>query len=302
MSSYAPQKVLDAIKVPHRLRMGLTRLRPEELWLDVDDALLDELGEKERLLAERHDEVFVELAESRPAQREIANTLLETLLRDYPDRYRRDADTLLIDGKAHAFSVADLVDDARAPLEVISRFAQEDLCVMERRGGRWCLSAGSVCFPTRWDLRSKLGLPLDAIHGPVPGYREVLAASVDRFFEGLVVGRTVWRSNWSLVDDPTLFQPRVHPANARQIDARNAGEKIWWRLERQTLHRFPGSDAVLFTIRVYQTPLRILRADKEAARALAGAIRTMPEALLRYKSIPPFRDAVVSYLERGEGK
>lgn len=298
MSSYPLHKVIESINVPHRLRMGLAVLRSDEPWFDVDESLGAELVEKDRLFSERRDDVFVELSSSRRAQHEIANTLAATLLRDYPKRYRRDGDTLVIDGGVGRAVLTETGEGSRPPLEVISRVLQEDLCVMERMGGRWCLSAASVCFPTRWDLRSKLGLPLDAIHDPVPGYRELLASSADRFFDGLAPGRTVWRSNWSLVDTPVLFQPRSHAGSkrAREIDAQNAGEKIWWRLERQTLHRFPESDAILFTIRVYQIELREFRGDREAAKALGDAIRTMPQDLQSYKAILGLRDAVLAYL------
>ena len=47
------------------------------------------------------------------------------------------------------------------PLDVASRLVQEDLIVMiEHRRRRMVFGAGSVCFPNRWDLRSKLGRSL----------------------------------------------------------------------------------------------------------------------------------------------
>ena len=38
---------------------------------------------------------------------------------------------------------------------------------MVERDGRLVFGAGSVCFPNRWDLRSKLGLTLADVHAPV---------------------------------------------------------------------------------------------------------------------------------------
>jgi hypothetical protein len=46
-------------------------------------------------------------------------------------------------------------------------------------------------------------MKLRDIHGPVPGYKEKLEKSMDRFFEKLEVGRVVRRSN---VSENAIFQ------------------------------------------------------------------------------------------------
>src|SRR6185295_19156177 len=107
----------------------------------------------------------------------------------------------------------------------------------ERNDAGWCLTAAAVCFPTRWDLPSKMGLPLATIHDPVPGYRARVVAPADRFFDALAPGPVFRRANWSLLDDPALFQPVARRGGGpnEAIDAHNAGDAIWFRVERQTL-------------------------------------------------------------------
>ena len=68
-------------------------------------------------------------------------------------------------------------------------------------------TAASLCFPSRWRLLDKIGKPLAAVHGPVPLYAERLAGPVDRFMRNLKPGHIASRLNWSLLDDPALFQP-----------------------------------------------------------------------------------------------
>ncbi len=276
--------------------MGLSVLHPDEPWIELDADLGTELREKARLFGEHHSQVYVELSRSLDAQREVRDTLAEYLCDRHPDQYSIQGECL---------RVAALDEDCvmegpgLSPLEAASRWIQEDLCIMEEWDGAWRLSAGSVCFPTRWDLPSKLGLPLSEIHTPVPGYQEKLAVSADRFFARLKTGRTVWRVNWSLTDIPDLFQPggggRV--TRVAEITSENAGDRVWLRVERQTLRRFPRSGAILFTIRVHRSRLRDLRADPGAAEHLAGSLRSMDPDLHRYKSLPVLHDAVTEYLQ-----
>ena len=54
---------------------------------------------------------------------------------------------------------------------------------------------------------------------------------------------------------------------------------------------------MLFTIRVFRTPLGALEGDAEQARAMAASLRSMSSDFLLYKSFPPIRDAVLAYLD-----
>jgi hypothetical protein len=123
---------------------------------------------------------------------------------------------------------------------------------------------------------------------------------MERFFHRLKTERPVWRINWTLLDNPTLFQPTGHGrlAHNAQITAQNAGDMLWLRMERQTLRRLPRSGDILFTIRVHVRPLHSLATRPERAATLAAAIRALPLAMQRYKSLPPFLDAVLAWLDQ----
>lgn len=281
---------------PYRMTMGLMALALPE-WLEIDDDLAADLAAKRRLLTERHDEVFVAEPGSHAAQHELLDVLVQHLLRHHGDIYARDGGRLTV---VPAGIGVDLSDDSLAPLDIAGRLVQEDLCLMQRDGDAWRLTAASVCFPTRWNLVSKLGQPLDVIHDPVPGFRDRLAGPVGRFFDHLTVERPVWRLNWSLIDDPALFQPAGHGRTAPNpaIDADNAGDKVWLRVECQTLRRLPQTGAVVFTIRIHRWPLKALAARPAAAADLKRAIETMPADMQRYKSMPALGGAVLGYLAR----
>lgn len=278
------------------MTLGLMPLDPAA-WILVDGDLAADLAEKERLLTERHAEVFAATEGSEPGSREVLHRLAAHLARHQPDLYRLDGSLLRRKADGRIF---DLATSSLHPLDLAGRLVQEDLCLMRPEGESWILAAASLCFPTRWRLADKIGRPLAPIHAPVPGFAATLGAPVERFFQRLGSGRSVWRANWGLIDDPALFQPTGHfrTDSAIGITAENVGEKLWLRVERQTLLRLPESGDILFTIRILREPLARTAALPARARRLAELIRTMTAELKAYKSITPFEPALLAYLDR----
>ncbi len=291
---YAPY----ATGVTDRLSMGLTPLDLKD-WIELDAHLTADLKEKERLLAERPHEVLAVLPEASLGSAEVLELLADHLPACFPDVYQRQGDRL---HNRAADCTWCLAQSTLHPLDLAGRLVQEDLCLMQRDAdsGHYRLVGASVCFPTRWRLTDKIGDTLGPIHAPVPGYEAQLSSTMDRFFTRLKIERPVWRVNWSIVDDPALYLPKGHGRrdHDQRVTAENAGEKLWLRMERQTLRRLPRTADVLFTIRIYVHPLHELAAQPERAAALAAAIRALPPALQAYKSVGPFREAILAWLDR----
>jgi len=289
--------VWDTVQVPHRLELGVRALEPGESWLELDADLESDLRMKRDLLRDRRGQVFVELPESRPAQHEVLAAVTETLVERFPQHYSRTSTGLRVEATGDEI---DLADSSRPPLELASCCVQEDLVVMQQRGGEWCLTAGSVCFPTRWDLAPLLGRPMHRIHGRVPGYRQELDADSNRFFDAMTEGTIFRRGNWSMMEDPSLFQPASGRRNqaSRDLNASNAGTEVWLRVEHQTLQRLPISAAILFTIRVHRTRLDAVARDAAAARSLVDSMESMRPAMRRYKALDRVRDVSVEYLRK----
>jgi dimethylamine monooxygenase subunit A len=278
---------------PWRLAMGIKALDAAE-WIEVDDRFAAQLAERRRLLSERPADVLAGLPESLPGQQELLCLLLEHLPERFPEHYRRTDGRIENRTTGESFAIAAWED---APLALAGRLVQEDLCLMQRGEAGYRLVAAVLCFPAHWRLSDKLGRPLDAIHGPVPGFAERLAATVDRFFASIQVARPVWRVNWSLVDAATLFRPPEHRGHPRPISAERAGSELWLRVERQTLRRLPGSGDVVFGIHTYVDPLGHAIDTPEAARALGARIREMPDDMAHYKSILPIREPLLAWLD-----
>ena len=280
---------------PYRMAMSLITV-PAAEWFELDARYVDDMAERRRLLAERHDDVFGVLPEAEDASREVLQRLVTHLTTQFPDWFAVEGNTLvnrLTDETWH------LADPPCHPLELAGRLVQEDLCIIHSDGEAPRFTAAVLCFPSRWRLHEKLGRPLTAVHGPVPFYAHRLAAPVDRFMAKVKPGHIASRLNWSVLDDPAMYQPggKWREATNAAVTPQNAGDTLYLRVERQTLTRLPQSGAVLFGIRVHSYPLATAITRPHGAARLAEAVRALPEETVRYKSLKAFGPALLAWLD-----
>jgi heme-dependent oxidative N-demethylase alpha subunit-like protein len=279
-----------------RLTMGLLPL-PAEAWIEIDGHFAADLAAKRTLLESRPGEVFAALPEAEAPASELLALLGRHLPQHHAASFRRDGDRLANLVTAEAW---DLAHPLLHPLDLAGRLVQEDLCLLLPQGEAYGLAGASLCSPNRWLLGEKIGQPLAVIHDPVPGYRATLQRPVDRFFARLTVEKPVWRLNWGITDDPEPFQP-VPRAQALAPTPDTAGQRLWLRVERQTLRRLAETSAVVFTIRTHITRLDAAIATAATAAELAAALREMPPATQAYKHIAPTRPALLAWLDRRAG-
>jgi hypothetical protein len=176
---------------------------------------------------------------------------------------------------------------------------QEDLCIIQQGDDGPIFTAAVLCFPSRWRLHEKIGKPLAAVHGPVPHYAEKLSAPVDRFMAKVKPGHIASRLNWSVLDSPAMFQPggKWRQQTDTAITPGNAGERLYLRVERQTLRRLPRSDAIVFGIRVHSYQMARAITTRTDAMRLAEAVRALPEATVHYKSLKVYGAALLAWLD-----
>lgn len=260
------------------LRMGTRQLggRP---WLVFDDARERELGLKADLLAGRHDEVFA--LESDGSGGEAVHAAEETLGLVTAELLAAD---LPVDPPA----------DGLHPLDVAGRLVQEDLCLLRPAAERWVLAGASLCFPSRWRLADKIGLPMAAVHGPVDGYEEVLARRVDTMLSRLGSAIAL-RRNWFVHPDGSLFQPD-RPSVEPVIPAARCRQELHLRSERQTLRTLPETGWVLFTIRIQQAPLARFLDDAGRRAGFARFLADAPAAIATHRGLSPAQSAELSTL------
>ncbi len=241
---------------PHRLftpqggdaeplfRIGLGPI-PVERWFEGGEA--NPAGRKDVVFASHPALCWGETDGSRPAQTEAAGMVADWL------------------GAS--------LDEDGAPLWLASRLVSDDLCLMEKRGGAWTLTAASLCAPSFFTAKEAVGLPLSGLHAPVPGFNDGLLTRVARIFDHLAVDAVLERRNWSVVNSNALFLPSSQPLRdwlAGQSPA-ETGPDLVVRRERQTLRRLPDTGGVLFSIRIWRESLIELLADPARRAAFAAA-------------------------------
>jgi hypothetical protein len=208
-------------------------------WLTADEAFAAQVALRRRLLAERRDTVL----QMEPGALEPAQELLRAVLQQlYPEAATHDgAQITALDGQP-------VVLDWQAPLASLCQLAQQDFCILQKRGDEHVLTGAILCFPASWSLSEKMSRPLIGIHVPVDSYDAQIAARVQRLFDGVQPGRPLWRHNALWYHDPALHQPRSSQAPRDHSRPDEAG---YMRSERQVLLRLPQSRAVVFAIHTY---------------------------------------------------
>ena len=260
-----------------RWRLGV---RPLDLadWIEFgadSDGPDGWLNDKLRVLAEQHDTAFAVLDGIESESTEVAAAIVDHLAEHTPERPRG-------------------LDPSLHPLEAASRLVPEDLVLMVQRDGQLVCGGGSVCFPNRWDLRSKLGLTMAEVHAPVARLNEQLEANVDQFLARLRPERPFWRLGWGIIDVADGYTPADDTGPVRP-EAPGPAE-MFVRVERETLRRFPQTGCVLFTIRTYIAPISSVAADVDGSAALGAALSAMPGGIREYKDLVELADRIAVML------
>lgn len=265
-----------------RWRLGVRPLDVHD-WIELGPDADAAIAAKPRLMQHYPDTVFAVLDDRvREESQEVATALLDHLRHRWPDRY----------GDA-------TIDRALEPLDAAARLVPEDLVLLVERDGRLVFGGGSVCFPNRWDLRSKLGLTMAGVHAPVDRLNDQLEVPIDGFFDRLTPERSFWRLGWGVLDTADWYIPLDGTAAPRPVAP--TPDAMFLRVERETLRRFPDTGCILFTIRTYVAPIVSATFSSEASARLASALTSMPHDVREYKDLASSADILAAELQRDCG-
>jgi len=213
---------------------GTKPCEPDD-WLRVDEAYAAQMAYRAQLLTDQPDAVLYETA----ATQDVGNEVLDETLILLPSLGFDVSESTVTCPDGRVVTI-----DRNAPLHTLGVLVQEDICVLEKKGSEHVLTAAVLCFPASWRLADKVNRPLTDIHVPVPEYDGNIAQRVQRLFDGVQVGRPLWRFNRLRYADPDLHQPVRQDPDA---------PRPYHRSERQCILRLPRTGAVVFTIHTYVT-------------------------------------------------
>ena len=277
-----------------------------EFAIDVDEHYIAECRERALVLAEEPLR-YQALPHMLSAQWDCLELIMESLSRDYPQHF-----TLSRTGNRwhwinrpleldQQFVFGDPSSLPHEPLDYATRQAQGDWVVMDQRDGDLWTEAGMVTTQADWSLDFDIGMTFKEWHGPVPLAHEMQVFDrALKYLLNLRLGAPVRRLNWTMTVHPRLdTSPENYPKwgqDRASVTAQNAGELVHLRVELQGLWRLPRSNAIVFGIRCYLISLADLATVPKWARRVHRVIKGLHPALVDYKGLTRYRDAVVEWL------
>lgn len=226
----------------------------------------------------------------------MLNELYEFLVQEYlPHRYPT---IFRLDFSAGA--VENLVTNEILPLIApadryetlrrINRNVEEDFLMLlpSPDCDGYSLQAFVWAYPVGFDPQSKLGIKLRDAHQRVPGYKEKLAPSMDRYFSKLEPGNFKYRVSWAIATNDNLCErgeyhlyPGQEPTET-DFDLENC----YVRCELQTLFALPNSGSRVLSVHLYLYPLQEIKdvgLGPEMAEAIDGLKHGNVPGFHRYK-------------------
>jgi Protein of unknown function (DUF3445) len=185
-------------KPKYHITMGLTNTTFSDL-IQIDSNYLSRLHLRTQIIHDHHSIAIQASPTITPAVNELYTWITNTYL---PTRFPTlfalsPSTTSLLNHATHLTLPLTPPQDPIKTLEILGKNLDEDILFLlpSSDGDGYVLRGYVTCFPSGFNTKEKFGLKLRDIHAPVPGYKEKLEKSMDRFFERLEVGKVVLRSN-----------------------------------------------------------------------------------------------------------
>ncbi|TVY37698.1 hypothetical protein LOCC1_G007258 [Lachnellula occidentalis] len=287
-----------SFKPKYHLTMGISNVSLSEL-IEMDHNYMSRMKLRKQIIEDHHDTVIQACPAITPALDELYTWLTGSYLPTrFPSMFKLSPTHLLNLVTSEPLPLQPPIDPIHT-LELLGKNLDDDfLLLLPCDGDQYELKGFITCFPSGFNTKDKFGMTLKDIHTPVPGYKEKLERSMDRFFSRLEVGRVVQRSNWAITTHGRLFA-----ASGTHLYEGEAPEPedidTFLRCERQLLHRLPKSKALVFSFKTYLYPLSDIKNEglgENLAQAIDGLKEGSVPAMHFYKRGVVWGDAVKAYL------
>lgn len=279
-----------------------------EHLFDVDEHYVAEMRDRAQVLAD--DPLRCQsLPHMELAGWDLLELIMESKARDYPQWFSLHKDgnrwhwinrPLQIEQK---FTFMDASTLPYGPMEYITRQTQGDFTLQDQRDDDLWIEAGMVTTQADWSLDFDIGMSFKQWHAPVPlAHQMHIFDRALKFLLKLQHGAPVRRFNWTMTVDPLLdTSPENYPKwgpDKTTMTAETIGRRQHLRVELQTLHRLPRSNAIAFPIRCYLISFDDLVTVPKWARRLHRVVRDIPDELATYKGFIRNKPLMLDYLAR----
>ena len=257
-----------------RLRLGLKPISFSE-WIQYEDDFSTRVLEKKNLIANQRKRVLDALPGSLDAQTELLALILNYLKKNKSYLFEVEDGHVVSLKENKTYTISDYKN---CPLELISYLVADDFCLLGKSGDDYRLVAASVCAPTWWELSEKIGKPLIEIHAPIANLEEKIGRMIRHFLTNLNTDDCYQRSNWFLFPsaDFCIFPNSFHLyEDISDLSVNNIEEKLFLRSERQTFIKLENTEHIAFGIKVYISPISVVKEYPSIAEDLNTALHTM---------------------------
>ena len=291
------------------MKMGVSPMKESDLVIEIDTHYQKETALKNSLLNQDHAYYFNKLQGTSAAEWEALEKITADLITYDPVNFSlyksgkewRWVNRLLNESQSFTFGIDTSLP--LSPLDWIGRQIQEDLVILDNKG---VVVAGQLCFPSGWSLNEKLGKQFIEVHAPLPAVTNPMISAANKLIERIPAGKPMSRNNWGFRFGDQLDLSSKHTASYRQKIREGLseptpeaiGQKIFLRVEHQTLTRLAYSDCILFTIHTHQSPLEEEVINRERAGVMLSFLKTVPPSLIEYKVMDLFYDKLIEYLTK----
>lgn len=287
--------------------MGTVPMRDTDFIVEADEHYDHEIQLKRKLLAEDHDYYYQSHPDTRAAQWDVLEKVLEDLVRSRPEMFamEKSGDHWTITNhqlkETTSFYFGDDASLPMQPLDWIGRQVQEDLVILNPKG---VVTAGQLCFPSGWSLGEKLGRQFMDVHAPLPPMAMPMLMAANTFMERIPANKSFMRNNWGFRLGDQLDLSSKYSAAYRQrleevipkLTPDEFGKQVFLRVEHQTLTRLKRSGDVLFTIHTYHHSVESILEDRQQALTLLSFLKGTPPELMDYKVMTPLMEPLLEYL------
>ncbi|KAJ5743093.1 hypothetical protein N7533_010195 [Penicillium manginii] len=290
----------------YRIMMDVRRMDSQN-WLTLDKHYMEEHRVRDHLLREKKSEVLRCLPESLEACQEALEDVSDFLCQRFPNMFQKSSqnDQKFIENcmtrekfDLSGSNPSGIDTDA---LEAAVRLTMEDLSIlMLNDEGEYYLAASASLFPTGWTVQERIGWTISRMHEPVPLWHQQVANSVSKFLVRLTPASPMERSNYFVEvkrPDENLFEILYRPGSLCEKELNNPlPDEIIIRRERQTFRRLPRTNAIVFGVKTYLTPLDQL--PMQELENLVTEMKTWPDHVSEYKCKHVWSEMVLEFYNK----
>lgn len=305
-------------------------------YIELGSHYLELIEERRKAIAEQPRQVVFMLDCAKEASTEYLHYVADYITLRFPTVFEKinGGKGLLNKATGAQWEDLDLVEE---PMKVLGELIPDDIAIMtkdptdehpdDRKLYKYNSSVNCYSFPGEM-MTTKIGMVMEGVHKPVPGFNQKVLKPVNSWFD--VLQSPSHRFNWFLQPDHRYFRPEwvsgTDYANSAPEDKEVTMADIYYRVEHQTFIRLPKTKAIVFGIRLYVQPILSVIEDVEAREKAEGppkgdfndpdpskrplkpfverlysAVCVMDEAFTKYKGHMLTNKVVKKWLEENRG-